>query len=602
MTDFTVGDDHFRLDGKPVRLLSGALHYFRVHEEQWEHRLAMLAAMGLNCVETYVPWNLHEEREGVYRDVGALGRFLDAVERAGLWAIVRPGPYICAEWENGGLPVWVTGRFGRRVRTRDAGYRAVVERWFRELLPQVVRRQVDRGGPVILVQAENEYGSYGSDAVYLEWLAGLLRRCGVSVPLFTSDGPEDHMLTGGSVPGLLATANFGSGAREGFEVLRRHQPKGPLMCMEFWCGWFDHWGAEPVVRDPGQAAEALREVLECGASVNIYMAHGGTNFAGWAGANRGGPVQDGEFQPTVTSYDYDAPVDEYGRATEKFRLFRKVLQEYARGPLPALPPEPEGLAVPVRVELDGWAGLGDVLEALGDPEGPESGVAPTFEELGVGRGLVRYRVAVPGPRMPYPLTAAGLRDRAVVYVDGVRAGVLTEESATLPEPVAGGAVVELWVESLGRVNYGPRLGEPKGITGGVLHERQYLHGVRARGLRLDAFEEAGAVAGVPFGPVPVVSGETGLFRGTFTGAGTEGVGHAGLRLPGWTRGFVWVNGFCLGRYWSAGPQETLYVPGPVLREGVNEVWVLELEGAGGPSVELGPGVPVRSGTPGVVQP
>ncbi|MEV7895623.1 glycoside hydrolase family 35 protein [Streptomyces cyaneofuscatus] len=598
MTDFTVGDDDFRLDGKPVRLLSGALHYFRVHEEQWDHRLAMLAAMGLNCVETYVPWNLHEEREGAYRDVGALGRFLNAVERAGLWAIVRPGPYICAEWENGGLPVWVTGRFGRRVRTRDDGYRAVVERWFRELLPQVVEREIGRGGPVILVQAENEYGSYGSDAVYLEWLAGLLRRCGVSVPLFTSDGPEDHMLTGGSVPGLLATANFGSGAREAFEVLRRHQPKGPLMCMEFWCGWFDHWGAEPVVRDAGQAAEALREILECGASVNVYMAHGGTNFAGWAGANRGGPVQDGEFQPTVTSYDYDAPVDEYGRATEKFHLFRKVLEAYAEGPLPALPPEPRGLAgPPVRVELDGWAGLDDVLEALGDPEGPESGVAPTFEELGVGRGLVRYRVAVPGPRMPYPLTAAGLRDRAVVYVDGVRAGVLTEESATLPEPVAGGAVVELWVESLGRVNYGPRLGEPKGITGGVLHERQYLHGVRARGLRLDAFEEAGAVAGVPFGPVPGVPGGTGLFRGTFTVGGTEGVDHAGLRLPGWTRGFVWVNGSCLGRYWSAGPQETLYVPGPVLSEGVNEVWVLELEGAGEAWVELGPGVAVRSGTP-----
>ncbi|WP_415956548.1 glycoside hydrolase family 35 protein [Streptomyces sp. 021-4] len=598
MTDFTVGDDDFRFDGKPVRLLSGALHYFRVHEEQWDHRLAMLAAMGLNCVETYVPWNLHEEREGAYRDVGALGRFLDAVERAGLWAIVRPGPYICAEWENGGLPVWVTGRFGRRVRTRDDGYRAVVERWFRELLPQVVERQVDRGGPVILVQAENEYGSYGSDAVYLEWLVGLLRRCGVSVPLFTSDGPEDHMLTGGSVPGLLATANFGSGAREGFAVLRRHQPKGPLMCMEFWCGWFDHWGAEPVVRDPGQAAEALREILECGASVNIYMAHGGTNFAGWAGANRGGPVQDGEFQPTVTSYDYDAPVDEYGRATEKFHLFRKVLAEYAQGPLPALPPEPRGLAgPPVRVELDGWAGLDGVLEALGDPEGPESGVAPTFEELGVGRGLVRYRVAVPGPRIPYPLTAAGLRDRAVVYVDGVRAGVLTEESATLPEPVAGPAAVELWVESLGRVNYGPRLGEPKGITGGVLHERQYLHGVRARGLRLDAFEEPGAVAGVPFCPVPGVPGGTGLFRGTFTVEGTDGVDHAGLRLPGWTRGFVWVNGSCLGRYWSAGPQETLYVPGPVLGEGVNEVWVLELEGAGEAWVELGPGAPVRSGTP-----
>lgn len=251
--------------------------------------------------------------------------------------------------------------------------------------------------------------------------------------------------------------------------------------------------------------------------MNIYMAHGGTNFAGWAGANRGGPLQDGEFQPTVTSYDYDAPVDEYGRATEKFHLFRKVLEGYAQGPLPELPPEPKGLAVPVRAELTGWAGLGDVLEALGGPE-TESGVPPTFEELGVDRGLVRYRVAVPGPRQAYPLGASGLRDRAVVYVDGVRAGVLTEESGTLPEPVAGPAEVELWVESLGRVNYGPRLGEPKGVTGGVLHERQYLHGVRARGLRLDAFETPGAVAALPFGPVEAAAGagdagRTGLFRG-----------------------------------------------------------------------------------------
>ncbi|MFJ4962078.1 beta-galactosidase family protein [Streptomyces sp. NPDC088729] len=603
MTDFTVGDDCFRLGGKPVRLLSGALHYFRVHEEQWEHRLSMLAAMGLNCVETYVPWNLHEPRAGGFRDVAALGRFLDAVGRAGLLAIVRPGPYICAEWENGGLPVWVTGRFGRRVRTRDAEYLAAVERWFRELMPQVVRRQVDRGGPVVMVQAENEYGSYGSDAVYLEWLAGLLRRCGVSVPLFTSDGPEDHMLTGGSVPGLLATANFGSGAREGFGVLRRHRPGGPLMCMEFWCGWFEHWGAEPVVRDAAGAADALREILGCGASVNLYMAHGGTNFGGWAGANRSGPLQDGELRPTVTSYDYDAPIDEYGRPTEKFGLFRKVLEPYAEGPLPGLPPEPAGLAEPVRAELGAWAPLGDVLEALGDPEPPESGVAPTFEELGVDRGLVRYRVAVPGPRVPYPLEVRGLRDRAVVYVDGVRAGVLTEEDAVLAEPVAGPAEVELWVESLGRVNYGPRLGEPKGVTGGVLHERQYLHGVRARGLRLDAFEDAQAVAAVPFGPVPAGAGggPAGLYRGVFTVGGGARADHAGLELPGWTRGFVWVNGFCLGRYWSAGPQETLYVPGPVLREGVNEVWVLELEGAGGPYVELGPGAPVRTGAPGGVQ-
>lgn len=596
MADFTVGDDDFRLDGKPVRLLSGAVHYFRVHEEQWDHRLAMVRAMGLNCVETYVPWNLHEPEQGRLRDLAALGRFLDAAQRAGLMAIVRPGPYICAEWENGGFPVWVTGRYGRRVRTRDAEYRDAVGRWLVELMPQVVRRQIDRGGPVIMVQAENEYGSYGTDAAYLEWLAVLLRQCGVTVPLFTSDGPEDHMLTGGSVPGLLATANFGSGASEAFEVLRRHQPKGPLMCMEFWCGWFEHWGAAPVVRDPADAAKALREILECGASVNIYMAHGGTNFAGWAGANRSGPLQDQELRPTVTSYDYDAPIDEYGRPTEKFWLFREVLAEHADGPLPEVPPEPAGLAAPARAELTGWASLGEVLEALGDPESDASGVPPTFEDLGVDRGVVRYQVDVPGPRRPYALGVAGLRDRAAVYVDGVRAGVLTEEDHTLPEPVAGPAAVELWVESLGRVNYGPRLGEAKGITGGILHERQYLHGVRARALRLEAFDATDALTDVPFGPVGG-PGATGLFRGTFEVAREAPAGHAGLRLPGWTRGFVWVNGFCLGRYWSAGPQHTLYVPGPVLRDGVNEVWVLELEGSGAPRVELGAGVPVRTGTP-----
>ncbi|MFE7626233.1 beta-galactosidase [Streptomyces sp. NPDC057509] len=594
MADFTVGDDGFRIDGRPVRLLSGALHYFRVHEAQWDHRLAMLRAMGLNCVETYVPWNLHEPAPGRFRDVGALGRFLDAAHRAGLWAIVRPGPYICAEWENGGLPAWVTGRFGRRVRTRDEDYLGAVRSWFAALLPQVAERQIGRGGPVVMVQAENEYGSYGTDEVYLRRVAEMLGECGVGVPLFTSDGPEDHMLTGGSVPGLLATANFGSGAREAFRVLRRHRATGPLMCMEFWCGWFEHWGAPPVVRDPAQAAGALAEILECGASVNIYMAHGGTNFAGWAGANRSGPLQDGELRPTVTSYDYDAPVDEYGRATEKFHLFREVLAGYADGPLPEPPPEPVGPAAPVRAELTQWAPLPAVLEALGEEETEESGVPPTFEELGVDRGLVRYRVAVPGPRRPYPLGVAGLRDRAVVYVDGERRGVLSEEAADLAEPVAGPAEVELWVESLGRVNYGPRLGEPKGITGGVLHERQYLHGVRARALRLDAFDEPGAVAGVGFAPVDG-SGTTGLYRGAFEIAGADGLDHAGLELPGWTRGFVWVNGFCLGRYWSVGPQRTLYVPGPVLREGANEVWVLETEGAGAPYVELGPGLPVRAG-------
>lgn len=249
------------------------------------------------------------------------------------------------------------------------------------------------------------------------------------------------MLTGGSLPGVLATVNFGAHARVAFETLRRHRPTGPLMCMEFWCGWFDHWGAEHVVRDPEDAARALGEILECGASVNVYVAHGGTSFAGWAGANRAGgsalgEVHEGALEPDVTSYDYDAPIDEQGRPTEKFWRFREVLAGYADTPPPEPPPAPSPLAAPATALLTDWAPLSAVLDTLGGPE-TEHPVPPTFEELDVDRGLVRYTVTVPGPRRPYPLSVRGLRDLAVVYVDGVRAGVLGEGDVRLAEPVGG---------------------------------------------------------------------------------------------------------------------------------------------------------------------
>ncbi|MFI0740585.1 beta-galactosidase family protein [Streptomyces sp. NPDC021100] len=573
MPDFTVAEDGFRIDGREVRLLSGALHYFRVHEGHWPHRLAMLRAMGLNCVETYVPWNRHEPVEGRPHDVGELGRFLDAADAAGLYAIVRPGPYICAEWENGGLPHWLTGRLGRRVRTSDPEFLHAVDGWLEAVGAELVGRQFGRGGPVVLVQVENEYGSYGSDQPYLEHLVGRLRASGVVVPLVTSDGPEDHMLTGGTVPGATATVNFGSGAREAFRVLRRHRPAGPSMCMEFWCGWFAHWGGAPAARDAGEAAEALREVLECGASVNVYMAHGGTNFGGWAGANRAGAEHRGALRPTTTSYDYDAPVDEYGRPTAKFHAFREVLAAYGDGPPPEPPPAPPALREPVRAELTRWAPPAEVMDALGGAA-REAVLPPSFEELGVDRGIVRYRFTVPGPRRALPLRVAGLRDLAVVSVDGVRTAVLRAEDGLIGD-VPGPASVELWVESLGRVNYGPRLGERKGLTGGLLHGGQYVHGVRARGLRLAAFEEEGALAVVRWRPA--AGREPGVYRGAFRVP--EG-GDAVLRLPGWVRGFVWVNGFCLGRYWSDGPQHALWVPGPVLRAGRNELLVLEMERAG----------------------
>lgn len=476
MRHFTIEGGTFHLDGQEFRVLSGAMHYFRVLPEQWRHRLRMLRAMGLNTVETYVPWNLHEPRPGEFRRMDELGAFLDAAAEEGLLAIVRPGPYICAEWDNGGLPAWLTGT----PRTGDPEYLAYVGRFFDELIPAVAERQVTKGGNVIMVQVENEYGSYGSDQVYLRHLADELIGHGIEVPLFTSDGPADFFLTGGAIPGVLATVNFGSDPEKAFATLREHRPDDPLFCMEFWCGWFDHWGQEHVTRDPADAADILERILAAGASVNIYMAHGGTNFGTWAGANRTGEFQHEEWRPTITSYDYDAPIDEHGAPTEKFWRFREVLARYTQD-LPDVPPTPATLP-PSRVALTRSVRLADTLDPSAEVTAP---APPSFEDLGLDHGLVRYRTEVPGPRQPYKLTVAGLHDRAHLFVDGELRAVLERGAEHPVVETAGPASIEVLVESMGRTNYGSLIGERKGILGGILHTQQYLHGVRATPIPLD---------------------------------------------------------------------------------------------------------------------
>ncbi|MDX6310620.1 MAG: beta-galactosidase [Streptomyces sp.] len=589
---FQISPEGFSLDGRPLRLLSGAMHYFRTHPEQWPHRLRMLRAMGLNTVETYVPWNLHEPRPGAYDFSGLadLDAFLRATAEAGLHAIVRPSPYICAEWENGGLPWWLLADRAMRLRVSDPAYLAHVERWFDCVVPVIARHQVTRGGNVLMVQIENEYGSYGSDRAYLEHQAAALRERGIDVPLFTSDGPDDFFLTGGALPGHLATVNFGDRAAEAFERLRAVRPDDPAMCMEFWCGWFDHWGEKHTVRAPEDAAATLGEILGAGASVNIYMAHGGTNFGTWAGANRGGPRHAGAYQPTVTSYDYDAPIDERGAPTPKFWAFREVLSRYAEQP----PPEPEAmppLLPPGRVELGDPVRLFDALDAVSTRR-VHSPVPLSFEELGVGHGLVLYEATVPGPRQAYPLTVEGLADRAHVYVDGRQVAVLErdgtqagearearEVAAATEVAVDGGGIrLGLLVESMGRVNYGPALGDRKGIAA-VLHTQQYVHGWTMRTVPLDGpLPELPRGTAAPKGPGPV------FLRGCLE---VEEPADTYLALPGGTKGYVWVNGFCLGRYWDRGPQVTLYLPWPLLRAGRNEVVVLELDGFdGAPAVEF----------------
>ncbi len=590
-TPLAIEGDRFVRDGRPHQIVSGAIHYFRVHPALWADRLARLRALGLNTIETYVAWNVHERRRGRRHFSGwnDLPRFLELAGAAGLDVILRPGPYICAEWDFGGLPAWlledgVLPGGARTLRTSDPSYLAAVDAWFDALLPHVVPLLATRGGPVVAVQVENEYGSFGDDAEYLEHLrAGLVAR-GVDVLLVTSDGPTPDMLASGSVPGALATANFGSRVGESLSVLRAAQPAGPQMCMEYWNGWFDHWGEQHHVRPVESAAGVLGELLDAGASVNLYMAHGGTNVGLWSGAN----VAEGRHQPTVTSYDYDAPVGEAGELTDKFHAYREVIGQSRELPsLTDLPDLPR--LAPQAVDLAVGPTLLDVVDRLG--VGQSTPMPLTMEQLGQDHGLVHHRGSVRVPEGAHELSVVGLHDRATVLADGALLGVLdgNDAGASLTLRGTGGVVrLDLFVENQGRVNYGTEMGECKGITGGIRLGRRWIHGWTSEPLQLDTpgfmqvvagLEDARAQGGLTPRPGGGPTGGPGLHRAEIA---IPEPADGFLALPGWGKGFVWLGGFLLGRYWQVGPQRTLYAPAPLWHEGVNTVWVLEMETTGGP--------------------
>lgn len=566
---FAIGSSDFELDGQPRRILAGALHYFRVHPDLWADRIHKARLMGLNTIETYVAWNAHEPHRGEWRaDDGLdLGRFLDLVAAEGMHAIVRPGPYICAEWDNGGLPAWLFRDPEVGVRRSEPHYLAAVSDYLRHVYDLVAPRQIDVGGPVILVQIENEYGAYGSDKDYLAELVRVTRDAGITVPLTTIDQPTPQMLADGSLPGLHLTASFGSRTTERLATLREFQPTGPLMCMEFWCGWFDDWASHHHTTDAAASAAELDTLLAAGGSVNIYMFHGGTNFGLTNGAN-----DKGRYAPITTSYDYDAPLDEAGHPTAKYWAFREVISRYAEVPdeTPAGPaPAPELTAPlrPVTSLLGAAAQLGDARAVDG---------MPTFDELGHDRGFVLFSTTLERGGPATLAIGEEVRDRAWILVDGTPAGVLArdahERAVTLPDARGELTIV---VEDQGRVDYGTRIGEHKGLIGGVTLDGVELAGWTARPLDLERVPAlaTGAAADadvdsrrVPAGPF-LATGDLEL----------EAPADLFLDTLHWGKGLVWVNGFLLGRYWRRGPQRTLFVPSPVTRAGRNEVVVLEFE-------------------------
>ncbi|MDQ1294301.1 MAG: beta-galactosidase [Actinomycetota bacterium] len=566
---FEIGEADFLLDDRPFRIISGALHYFRVHPAQWEDRLAKARHLGLNTVETYVAWNAHSPSPGEYHWDGQLdlGRFLDLVADAGLHAIVRPGPYICAEWSNGGLPPWLFQDAGTAIRCHEPAYVKAVEEYLRALAPVLVPRQVDRAGPLLLVQVENEYGAYGNDTDYLRHLVDVLRDAGITVPLTTVDQPTDGMLRAGSLPDLHRTASFGSRPDERLATLRRHQPTGPLMCSEFWDGWFDSWGDHHHVTDPGTVAADLDRLLSLGASVNLYMFHGGTNFGLTNGAN-----DKGVYKPIVTSYDYDAPLDEAGRPTAKYWAFREVIARHV--PVPDCLPRATAPVPAFEVPLTGLLPLREVLDGLGTWS--VHGTEVTMDDVGHPAGFMLYRADLTEGGAGV-LEVGEVRDRAQVFVDGRPVGTLSRDCHDRALSLPDGQVLELLVEDQGRVDYGPRLGEPKGLIGPTRVAGRTVETWRVLPVDLDRL--VGLAPGHPAAQRPEPGG---LAAGPVVATGSFDA-PAGrdlfLDTAGWGKGVVWINGFCLGRYWSRGPQRTLYVPGPVVRGDGNVIVVLELHAA-----------------------
>jgi beta-galactosidase len=611
---FAIGEEDFLLDGEPTRILSGALHYFRVHPDLWADRIRKAREMGLNTIETYVAWNAHSRRPGHFDTEAGLdlGRFLDTVAEHGMHAIVRPGPYICAEWDNGGLPAWLFQQPGTGIRSSEPTYLKAVEEYYEHLAPILVPRQIDRGGPIILVQVENEYGAYGKDKAYLKALTELTRRIGVTVPLFTVDQPLDDMIENGSLPELHKTASFGSRVNERLDRLRRHQPTGPLMCAEFWDGWFDSWGGHHHVTDVEEIAKSLDELLARGASVNIYMFHGGTNFGFTNGAN-----DKGTYAPIVTSYDYDAPLDESGNPTAKYWAMRDVIAKYTSASADnradagagantrasagastdetsvgsaerrTAPPSPRSQSTVVETSFDAVAPLWQLVDRLG--AWSEHTDLPTSDELGHYSGFTLYRTEIEHQGSAI-LQLGEVRDRAQVFVDQRSIGVLARDhrdrALTLPEDASG--TLDLLVEDQGRVDYGPRIGEPKGLIGPATVNAAPLTGWQvlpldldditpiAESLRARSADGAERVAGPAFA------------RATFDAPAPNGAPLADLFLDTieWGKGVAWINGFCLGRYWSRGPQRTLYVPAPVLKPTGNELIILELHATGSTQVHL----------------
>ncbi|MBE6602582.1 MAG: beta-galactosidase [Ruminococcaceae bacterium] len=569
MTNLTYDKSRFYMNGKPFLILSGTIHYFRVPREYWYDRLLKLKECGFNTVETYTCWNLHEPREGefCFSDGLDIEAFLEIARELGLYVILRPGPYICAEWEFGGLPAWILSYEDMPLRCYDEVFLSKVRRYYNELLGRVRPYLASNGGNIIMLQVENEYGSYGDDKDYLRAIAEIYRENQMDCTYFTSDGTCYSMMNGGMLDEYLAVANFGADPKLRFPALKEYRPNQPLMCGEFWCGWFDHWFEQHHEKDPQEVISAVRSFLDMGASLNLYMFHGGTNFGFTNGSNH-----DKTLEPTVTSYDYCAPLSEAGDRTPLYYGLRALFEEYF-GKLPPMTATDSKKAAYGRVYLTEQADLLDNLDRISKPI--HTAAPKSMEQVGQNFGYILYRSQVKGPREERPILFNEVHDRAQIFVDGKFrktyerwAPLSNEDAAKLSLGYGESAQLDILVENMGRVNYGPMMKDRKGVSG-IRFGNFYHFGWDMYPLPMED------LSGLRF----EVTDQKPSVRPTFLRGRLHVEGEPAdsfVRLDGFKKGFVMINGHNLGRYFNeAGPQKTLYVPAPFLHSGDNEVIVFE---------------------------
>lgn len=590
---FTVGDKTFLLNGKPFVVKAAELHYPRIPRPYWEHRIKMCKALGMNTVCLYVFWNIHEQQEGKFDFTGNndVAEFCRLAQRNGLYVIVRPGPYVCAEWEMGGLPWWLLKKKDIRLREPDPYFMERVKLFERKVGEQLASLTIQNGGPIIMVQVENEYGSYGENKAYVSAIRDIVRQSGFDkVTLFQCDWASNFEKNG--LDDLVWTMNFGTGADidQQFRRLGELRPNAPQMCSEFWSGWFDKWGARHETRPAKAMVEGINEMLSKGISFSLYMTHGGTSFGHWAGANSPG------FAPDVTSYDYDAPINEYGQATPKYWELRHTMEKYNDGgKLPAPPKAPMPVITIPKFVLTEYAPLGN-----GMGSSVQSRDIRSFEDMDMGWGIADYSTALPKIPVGSMLTLNEPHDFAQVFVDGKYIGkidrVKNEKTLMLP-PVEKGAELCIRIEAMGRINFGRAIKDYKGITKEVTISAE-----------MDGHEASWNLKNWTIVPIPdnYETAVKALSVGTETSKRTRQHaklltkagyyrGHFTLRKPGDTflnmeafgKGQVYVNGHAIGRFWNIGPQQTLYLPGCWLKQGRNEVIVLDVVGPKGEPTSFG---------------